>query len=220
MLQQLNNLTIEGATEAITELQGPKCYIRGSGNSLLVTTAITTLDDQRTFSMKALIDSGCTGSSIDAGFVKAKGMNTRKLACPIPVYNADGTLNAAGAITDYVVLQVKIDNHIEHLIFGVTDLGKGEMFIGHEWLRHHNPSIDWVKGTLNFNRCPKTCSYAQKLYEPEDTEEEEQQNCVQTDPEVTLEEGEHLCICFRLPMLCFVRSSSYSCSHHHVPTTC
>ncbi|KAG2056149.1 hypothetical protein BDR06DRAFT_852667, partial [Suillus hirtellus] len=69
---------------------------------------------------------------------------------PIPIYNADGTLNAGGVITDYITLQLTINDHIEHLTLGVTDLGKGELFIRHEWLKHHNCSIDWTASTLNF----------------------------------------------------------------------
>ncbi|KAG2126606.1 hypothetical protein DEU56DRAFT_693711, partial [Suillus clintonianus] len=88
VLRELNALSLVEASEAIDELSGPKRYIRGSGNSLTVPATLNTLDDCRSFSVKALIDSGCTGSSIDAGFIAAKGINTQKLARPIPVYNA------------------------------------------------------------------------------------------------------------------------------------
>jgi hypothetical protein len=172
---------------------------------------LSTLDDRRTFGTRILIDSGCTGSSIDAGFVAAQGINMQKLARPIPVYNADGTLNAGGAISEYVVLQLKMQDHIERLHLGVTNLRKGELFIGHEWLKHHNPSIDWTAGTLNFDRCPKTCSYAQHLFGPEQTEEDEETNCVSSDPEVTLNEGERL-FAFDLPLCeewCLLYSSTF-----------
>lgn len=192
VLKELNALSLEEASEAINELSTPKCYIQGTGNLLTLNAILNTLDDCRGFSVNALIDSGCTDSSIDTGFIAAKGINTQKLAHPIPVYNADGTLNAGGVITDYVTLQLKIDDHVECLTLGVTDLGKGELFIGHEWLRHHNPSIDWTAGTLNFDRCPKTCLYAQHLFGPEQTEEDEKLNCVNSDPELTLGEGERL----------------------------
>ncbi|KAF8545983.1 hypothetical protein OG21DRAFT_1400390, partial [Imleria badia] len=125
VLQQLNHLSLMDATQAVQELQGPKRFIRGSrtGNSLTLQAELFTLDDQRTFSLQALVDSGCTGSSIDAGFVKAKGLNTCPLPQPIPVYNADGTLNKGGAITDYVTLRMTIGTHSERITLGVTDLG-------------------------------------------------------------------------------------------------
>ncbi|KAG1839859.1 hypothetical protein C8R48DRAFT_550233, partial [Suillus tomentosus] len=127
VLKELNTLSLEEASEAVSELSTPKHYIQGMGNSLTLSAILNTLDDRRGFSVNALVDSGCTGSSIDAGFIAAKGINTQKLAHPIPVYNADGTLNAGGVITDYVTLQLKIEDHVERLTLGVTDLGKGEL---------------------------------------------------------------------------------------------
>ncbi|KIJ09774.1 hypothetical protein PAXINDRAFT_35052, partial [Paxillus involutus ATCC 200175] len=84
VLIQLNKLSVEDAADAIYELRGPKHFIRGTGNSLNLTTQLSTLDDQREFSLRGLVDSGCTGSSIDAGFVQAKGLNTCPLPRPIP----------------------------------------------------------------------------------------------------------------------------------------
>ncbi|KIJ06944.1 hypothetical protein PAXINDRAFT_28783, partial [Paxillus involutus ATCC 200175] len=74
-----------------------------------------------------LVDSGCTGSSIDSGFVRAKGLNAQPLPRPIPVYNADGTLNKGGSITHFVTLQMTIGKHSERITFGVTDLGKSDL---------------------------------------------------------------------------------------------
>ncbi|TFK79165.1 hypothetical protein K466DRAFT_464965, partial [Polyporus arcularius HHB13444] len=31
------------------------------------------------------------------------------------------------------------------------------LFLGHEWIEHHNPSIDWQRKTIEFNRCPSQC---------------------------------------------------------------
>ncbi|KAF8833423.1 hypothetical protein BDN67DRAFT_869654, partial [Paxillus ammoniavirescens] len=127
VLTQLNQLSLEDAANAIQELRGPKRFIRGVGNSLLLTAQLSTLDDQREFSLKALVDSGCTGSSIDTGFVQAKGINTQPLPRPIPVYNADGTLNQGGLITHYATLRMTIGHHSEWITFGVTNLGKSEL---------------------------------------------------------------------------------------------
>ena len=79
------------------------------------------------------------------------------LRFPIPVYNADGQLNVDGPISEMITLQLRIDNHIERIDFGVTNLGKEQIFLGHDWLKRHNPSIDWRKGTVTFNRCPPVC---------------------------------------------------------------
>ncbi|KAI9573413.1 hypothetical protein HD554DRAFT_1981669, partial [Boletus coccyginus] len=88
-------------------------------------------------SLQALVDSGCTGLSIDARFIQAKGLNTCPYPQSIPVYNADGTLNKVGAITHYVTLCMTIGTHLERITFGVTDLEKSDLFLGHEWLSFH-----------------------------------------------------------------------------------
>jgi len=132
---------------------------------------LTTLDDQRQFFLRGLVDSGCTGSSIDSGFVNAKGLNAQPLPRPIPVYNADGTLNNGGLITHTITLRMVIGKHSERITLGVTNLGKSDLFLGHEWLRHHNPSIDWQSGSLKFNCCPVQCRQLHLPSEPEDEEE-------------------------------------------------
>ena len=86
------------------------------------------------------------------------------------VYNADGTPNSAGAITEMVRLHVKIRGHIEIVEFAVTDLGRTSVFIGHEWLKKHNPSIDWAKSEVKFNRCPIECTPLIGVSNPEDEE--------------------------------------------------
>ncbi|KAG2116950.1 hypothetical protein DEU56DRAFT_748177, partial [Suillus clintonianus] len=127
VLHELNKLTVEEAATAIHELHGPKRYIRGTGNSMFLPVSLTTIDDCRSIATCALLDSGCMGSSINAGFVQAKGLNMHKLARPVPVYNADGSLNNGGSITDYVVLQLAIGQHVERITFGVTNLGSSNI---------------------------------------------------------------------------------------------
>ena len=50
-----------------------------------------------------------------------------------------------------ISLELKIGDHTERIDFGVTNLGKGEIFLGHDWLKRHNPSIDWTTGKVTFN---------------------------------------------------------------------
>ncbi|KIK92920.1 hypothetical protein PAXRUDRAFT_146241, partial [Paxillus rubicundulus Ve08.2h10] len=115
-----------------------------------------------------LIDSGCMGSSIDSGFMQAKGFNFQPLPCPIPVYNADETLNQGGMVMHHVMLCMTIRHHSEWITFGVTDLGKGKLFLGHEWLKNHNPSINWQMGSAKFDQCPKYSQQSYQIYEPEE----------------------------------------------------
>lgn len=131
--KKIASLAEEDALAALEELAGPKKFIRGGrGNQMDIPLVVTTLDDQRPFPIKALLDSGCTGSSIDAAFVQQHQINTRKFPRPIPVYNANGTLNAGGPISEFVEMRMRVQDHIKHLSFSVTNLGKSDMFLGHE----------------------------------------------------------------------------------------
>jgi hypothetical protein len=44
-----------------------------------------------------------------------------------------------------VTLELRVGHHVERIDFGVTNLGKGQIFLGHDWLKTHNPSIDGAK---------------------------------------------------------------------------
>ncbi|CDO72200.1 hypothetical protein BN946_scf184970.g52 [Trametes cinnabarina] len=143
------------------------------------------LDDRRSFSVQALLDSGCTGSSIDVDFVRRNHIPTRKLPRPIPVYNADNTLNKGGPISEYVEGIVRIGDHSERMTLAVTSLGKSDIFIGYEWLRFHNPEIDWHSQTIKFDRCPDQCGYQARMVSPDDDDEP-------YDPSAHLEPGESI----------------------------
>jgi hypothetical protein len=130
--------------------------------------------------MKALLDSGCTGSCVNEDFVKKHQLNTTKLPKSIPVFNADGSLNVAGRLTHTVKLKVTIGGHTEIMDFGVSNLGSSDIFLGHDWLRHHNPEIDWKEKIIKFSRCPGSCYKEEIGADPED------------DMELLLEEGEKL----------------------------
>jgi hypothetical protein len=105
----------------------------------------------------ALLDSGCDGSSIDHRFVKRNNIPTRKVASPAQVLNANGTENKHGYITEYVTLQVEIDEHSEKLDFTVTQLNTTNVYLGLEWLKQHNPFVNWRTGHMRFNNCLKEC---------------------------------------------------------------
>ena len=113
-------------------------------------------------SARALIDSGCTGSCIDEGFVQSNRIPTQKSPITIPVFNADGTPNDLGKITHFVDAKLCIGEHKEDIQLAVVKLGSTPVFLGHDWLKKHNPSVDWNFGGLAFDRCPKSCGYIQE----------------------------------------------------------
>ncbi|SJL07242.1 uncharacterized protein ARMOST_10585 [Armillaria ostoyae] len=145
------------ALDWLDELCKPKCYFihsqKANQHDFLVPIQIKFLKDHNTLTTTTLIDSRCTGSSIHCNYVKKHGLKVNNTASPIPVYNADGTHNKAGEIIVYAKLHLKIGDHSEHINLAITDLGSKEIFLGHDWLIHHNPVINWRTGQITFVCC-------------------------------------------------------------------
>lgn len=104
-----------------------------------------------------MVDSGATATFIHRKFVEKNSVRTRKLRNPIPLFNIDGTQNREGSITDVAVLDLVIGSHSERMVLVVTDIGPEDLIIGIDWLRRHNPEIDWTEGSLKLSRCPENC---------------------------------------------------------------
>jgi hypothetical protein len=114
VIAKINCLEDDAAVSALKEMTNPPCVIgRKTHNRLDVPLTVTTLDNRKSYDIQALLDSGSTSSCIDEGFVRAKGLKTRKLPRAVPCYNADGLLNKTQQITDEVPLCVKIGTHLE-----------------------------------------------------------------------------------------------------------
>ncbi|SJL03606.1 uncharacterized protein ARMOST_06963 [Armillaria ostoyae] len=75
------------------------------------------------------------------------------MAIPIAVYNADSTCNKAGDITKFVEFRMTIGSHSKRIDFAVTNLGTKDLYLGHNWLKHHNPVINWKMGMILFRCC-------------------------------------------------------------------
>ena len=120
----------------------------------------------------ALLDSGCTGTTMDQQFAKEKGLETHKLPRPIPVYNADGSINQAGSITEFVVVELTIDDHKEQIAMGLSQLSTHAIFLGYDWLQKHNPIVNWREHTLKF-----TCDndHAPNLVATDDDDKREEE---------------------------------------------
>ncbi len=108
---------------------------------------------RQVLSTKALIDSGCTGNTINSAYIHEHGLDTKKVIVPIPVYNADGTHNQDSDITKFVELCMTIGEHRKHIDLMVTNLGKKDIYLGHDWLKCHNLSINWKTGNIIFGCC-------------------------------------------------------------------
>ena len=93
---------------------------------------LSTLDNFKSLDTSTLLNCGCTGSTIHTRFVKQHNLPTRKLPRPIPVYNADGTLNRNGVIRETTTLRMIVQDHVEEIMFAISDVGNTNVYIGHE----------------------------------------------------------------------------------------
>lgn len=131
LVKTLNKKTEEQALWFIKNLHQKQKMVKGTGkNQMDLKGTITTLDTYDTINVKMLVDSGCTGSCISEQFIAENKINTEEIARPIPIYNADGTTNLSGAITKIVRLRLTIGGHSEVMDFGVSSLGKTNIFLG------------------------------------------------------------------------------------------
>jgi len=105
----------------------------------------------------ALLDSGATGMFMDPSYAEQNKIEVRTLPNPIPVYNVDGSLNEMGSIREEADVILRIGDHSERVVFSIIKLGKTKMIIGHTWLHHHNPEVDWKTGNVTLTRCPTDC---------------------------------------------------------------
>lgn len=164
LVNQIMALESEPALEAIQELAGSRRFIRRPGKQqLMLPVLLERLDNKVRVKVNALLDSGCTGSCINRSFVNENKIPTRKLPIAIPVYNADGTINRDGSISEVVDIRMTIQDHSERIQLAVTHLGETDVFIGFEWLKRHNPNIDWTEGSISFDRCPAECGHIPNL---------------------------------------------------------
>jgi len=121
------------------------------------------MDTSELHSVKALLDCGVTGSLIDRDFVHSKEMNTQTLSHNIPVFNVDGSPNEAGQISEVMDIVLRYKTHSERMLLAVSGLGKQSLILGYDWLKNHNPKIDWEKGEVEMTCCPLHCEGGRAL---------------------------------------------------------
>jgi len=127
------------------------------GTSIILPIEIGTTDTSEVHSIKALLDSGATGNFIDKDFVRTKGISTRSISRPIPVFNVDGSPNEAGQISEVVDVVLHYKTHSERTLLAISNLGKQNMILGYTWLKDHNLEVDWQTGEVQMNRYPPRC---------------------------------------------------------------
>jgi len=98
--------------------------------------------DGRKLKVKALIDSGCTNTTIARKTVEEKGIPTKSLPKPFDVYNSDRSRNGEKTIKEFVPLEINSNRHIKQIDAVVSEIKKTDLFLEHNWLVEHNPEVD------------------------------------------------------------------------------
>jgi len=127
------------------------------GTFLLLPVEIRTTDTSKLYSVKALLDSRATGSFIDKDFVCSKGINTQTLSCNILVFNVDSSPNEAGQISEVVDVLLHYKTHSKRMLLAVSGLRKQSLILGYNWLKDHNPKVDWEKEKVEMTCCSLWC---------------------------------------------------------------
>jgi len=112
-------------------------------------------DQGRTATVDAMLDSGATGIFMSKDWAERHSIDISPLLVPIKLVNIDESDNSGGSITHFARLQMKIEEHEEELEFLLTNLGHEKIILGTEWLRRHNPIIDWINDSIDLSRCPR-----------------------------------------------------------------
>ena len=92
---------------------------------------IGTIDTSELHSVKALLDSGATGSFIDRDFICSKGINTQTLSRNIPVFNVDSSPNEAGQISEIIDILLRYKTHSKRMLLAISRLGKQSLILGY-----------------------------------------------------------------------------------------
>src|SRR5690606_7617905 len=78
---------------------------------------------------------------------------------PVGVETVDGSPMGTGTIVEKIPTKMKIGDHEEITSFNVSTSGYYKVILGISWMARHNPSIDYVNGTMTFNSdfCKEIC---------------------------------------------------------------
>ena len=88
--------------------------------------------DRRKLKVKALIDSGCTNTTITRKTIKEKGIPTKSLPKPFNVYNSDRLRNGEKTIREFVPLEINSNEHIKQIDAVVSEIKETDLFLGYD----------------------------------------------------------------------------------------
>jgi hypothetical protein len=118
---------------------------------LVLPVTLEELKTKKTASLMALLNSGCVRTCIDEAYARSQGWPLLKIPQPIKVKYADGTTVDCSTIRYSVDLSIRAARSVTVTGALVTRLKSSKLFLGYDWLKVTNPSIDWRTGTVKCN---------------------------------------------------------------------
>jgi len=116
------------------------------------------INNGRQIDAYAILDSGAEGIYCNKSFIDKHKIPTHTLEHPVYARNVDGTLNKHGIIRHAAILRMEMGTkHREDIEVAITNTGNHDLLLGTDWLKAHNPSIDWTRNKLLLNRCSTLC---------------------------------------------------------------
>lgn len=99
-----------------------------------------------------MIDSGANGCFISERFVQQHGIATRKKKARYELRAVDGSaLPDVDRETDTIRLAYR--QHLEDTSLDIVEMANHDIVLGIPWLEWHNPTIDWGRRVLRFEKC-------------------------------------------------------------------
>ena len=112
---------------------------------------------QKDISTYAFIDCSATGSHISDAFVKWHSLPWKAKIASIPIYTIDDQPLSSGLLTHDVISKISIRDHSEITTLGICSMPY-PVLLGLNWLKFHNPAVDWAQGQLSLSCCGESLS--------------------------------------------------------------
>ena len=147
-------------SEVLPEVQVPQmraCVTLGqlrTSTSEHLSKEILVVQGTKKAKIVSLIDSGAMGFGyVDAGLVEELCLVKEPLGQMVEIKVIDGSPCGSGIITHKVTLSLAMGNHSERAELLVIQSPKNPVVLGIDWLRVHNPVINWAQDEILFERC-------------------------------------------------------------------
>src|SRR5690606_19661162 len=113
----------------------------------------------------ASFDCGCSSNIIDDKFAFEHELPRIPRDVPVDVETVDGSPMGTATIVEKDRTKMKIGDHEEITSFNVSTSGYYKVILGISWMTRHNPSIDYVNGTMTFDSefCKKNCLHGNNI---------------------------------------------------------